>query len=151
MTAVLLMMCIGWTAPQTTAIDRLAGRWTGAGTVNGQAVRAQAEFDRVLAGRFTRLQYRFNTGDRLLFEGHAYYTCDAAKCRGSWFDSQGSLHVLTGTLTADALTSEWGDGTTPRGRTEYKLTAATTLVVTDWIRTAAGDWREFGKVEYRRE
>ena len=151
MTAVLLWVWIASAPPQPTTMDRLVGRWTGTGTVNGQNVRAQAEFDRPLAARFTRLQYRFQTGDRLLFEGHAYYACDTAKCRGNWFDSQGSLHVLNAAITPDALTSEWGDGTTPRGRTEYKLTGATTLVVTDWIRTATGEWREFGRVEYRKE
>jgi hypothetical protein len=59
--------------------------------------------------------------------------------------------VLSGVQSADALTSEWGDGTTARGRTEYRLTAPDALVVTDWIRTASGDWRQFGKVEYRRK
>jgi hypothetical protein len=146
------MISMTWLAPaQTPAVDRLVGRWSGAGTVNGQTVRAEAQFERVLQGRFTRLQYRFVAPNQTTFEGHGYYTCAGTSCRGQWFDSQGSLHVLSGTLTENALTAEWGDGTTPRGRTEYKLTSATTLTVTDWIRTTAGEWREFGRVEYRRD
>ena len=134
-------------------VSKLTGQWTGAGVVNNAQVTAKAEFASVLANRFTRLTYTFTVaGKGDIFEGHAYYSCakDSTTCRGNWFDSQGSAHVLTATQTADVLTSEWGDGTTPRGRTEYRLTSPTTLVVTDWIRTAAGEWRQFGKVEYKR-
>lgn len=138
----------------TTPIARLAGQWTGSGVVNNATVSAKAEFGPVLANRFTRLTYVFTVagvGD--VFEGHAYYTCakGADTCRGNWFDSQGSSHILTATQSGDTLTSEWGDGTTPRGRTEYRLVGAANLVVTDWVRTIAGEWRQFGRVEYRRQ
>ena len=153
LTVVTLAVAQG-TSPAGTVVARLAGQWTGSGVVNNAQVSAKAEFGPVLANRFTKLAYTFTVagvGD--VFEGHAYYACakDSGTCRGNWFDSQGSAHVLTATQTADALTSEWGDGTTPRGRTEYRLTGPSTLVVTDWVRTAAGEWRQFGKVEYRRQ
>ena len=134
-------------------LSRLTGQWTGSGVVNNAQVSARAEFGPVLANRFTRLAYTFTVaGVGEVFEGHAYYACakDAATCRGNWFDSQGAAHILSAVQTADTLTSEWGDGTTPRGRTEYRLTGPSTLVVTDWVRTPAGEWRQFGKVEYRR-
>ena len=134
-------------------MPKLVGQWTGVGVVNKAEVSAKAEFGPVLASRFTRLTYAFTVaGAGQIFEGHAYYSCakDSDSCRGNWFDSQGSAHVLTAKQTADVLTSEWGDGTTPRGRTEYRLTGPSTLVVTDWIRSAAGDWRQFGRVEYQR-
>jgi hypothetical protein len=144
------MVWLAWAAPpQAPIIDRLAGQWSGEGTVNGQRVRADAVFDVVLQGRFTRLQYRFVAGPAT-FEGHGYYTCEREKCRGQWFDSQGSQHLLSCVQEANSFTAEWSTGTTPRGRTEYKLASATTLVVTDWIRTPAGEWREFGRVEYKR-
>ena len=142
------------TPAAATAVARLAGQWTGTGVVNNAQVSAKAEFGPVLANRFMRLAYTFTVaGVGEVFEGHAYYACakDSGTCRGNWFDSQGSAHVLTATQTADTLTSEWGDGTTPRGRTEYRLTGPSTLVVTDWVRTSAGEWRQFGKVEYRRQ
>ena len=134
-------------------MPKLTGHWTGAGIVNNAQVTAKAEFGPVLANRFTRLTYTFTaTGAGQIFEGHAYYACakDSDRCSGNWFDSQGSAHVLSATQTGDVLTAEWGDGTTPRGRTEYRLTSPSALVVTDWIRTAAGEWRQFGKVEYQR-
>jgi len=141
------------TTPATPTITaRLVAMWTGKGSVNNAPVTAKAEFDVVLANRFTRLRYVFtspNIGQ--VFEGHAYYLCAAATCKGYWLDSQRSMHLLQAVETADALTAEWGDGITPRGRTEYKLTSATTLVVTDWIRTPAGEWRQFGKVDYTRD
>lgn len=142
--------------PQAVApavITRLAGVWTGAGVVNNAQVSARAEFGPVLSNRFVRLTYVFSVdGAGGVFEGHAYYACPAAStdCQGHWFDSQGATHVLTAVQTADALTSEWGDGTTPRGKTEYKITTPDTLVVTDWVRTSAGEWRQFGRVQYRK-
>lgn len=137
------------------AFDRLDGRWTGTGTVNNQIVRAELEFARVLANRFTQLRYRFVI-DALTppatFEGHAYYAaCPAAgMCSGSWFDSQGATHALYAVQSADSVTSEWRTGDTPRGKTEYRLTDDATLVVTDWVRAADGSWRQFGQVRYQR-
>ena len=153
MVSAILLVSPQGAAEPAQVLPKLAGSWTGAGVVNNAQVTARAEFGAVLANRFTRLMYTFTVaGKGDIFEGHAYYSCakDAGSCRGNWFDSQGSAHVLTATQTADALTSEWGDGTTPRGRTEYRLSSPSTLIVTDWIRTAAGEWRQFGKVEYRR-
>jgi Protein of unknown function (DUF1579) len=134
------------------ALERLEGKWTGAGTVNNQKVRAELDLARVLANRFVQLRYRFVTDGGAVFEGHAYYgACPAAgACTGHWFDSQGSAHALSATQTADTLTSEWRTGDTPRGRTEYRLTGDTALVVTDFIRAADGTWRQFGQVSYQR-
>ena len=117
LTVVTLAVAQG-TSPAGTVVARLAGQWTGSGVVNNAQVSAKAEFGPVLANRFTKLAYTFTVagvGD--VFEGHAYYACakDSGTCRGNWFDSQGSAHVLTATQTADALTSEWGDGTTAAG------------------------------------
>lgn len=139
------------TAP--TPLQRFAGQWTGAGTVNNMSVTAKAEFGAVLANRFTRLTYSFSlAGAGVIFEGHAYYACSSpAACRGNWFDSQGSTHILSATQTADALLSEWGDGSSAKGRTEYRLTSPDTLVVTDWVHLTSGEWRQFGRVEYQRQ
>ncbi len=134
------------------ALERLEGKWSGAGTVNNQKVRADLELGRVLANRFVQLRYRFVTEGGAQFEGHAYYAvCPAAgACTGQWFDSQGSAHALSAVQTADALTSEWRTGDTPRGRTEYRLTGDASLSVTDSIRLADGTWRQFGQVSYQR-
>ena len=88
----------------------------------------------------------------MTFEGHAYYAvCAAAPtCTGTWFDSQGATHGLYADQTADSVTAEWRNGDIPRGKTEYRLTDDTTLVVTDWVRTADGAWRQFGLVRYQR-
>lgn len=141
-------------ASSDLALSRMTGQWTGSGVVNGAPVQARAEFGPVLAKKFTRLSYVFSdarAGD--VFEGHAYYTCAAGStaCSGNWFDSQGSSHVLKAVHANDTLTAEWGDGVTPRGKTEYRLVSADTLVVTDWVRTATGEWRQFGKVDYKRK
>ena len=137
------------------AFERLEGRWTGTGTVNNEAVQAELEFGRVLANRFTQIRYRFAIDAKtppMTFEGHAYYAaCPAgATCTGTWFDSQGATHGLYAAQTAESVTAEWRNGDIPRGKTEYRLTSDTTLVVTDWVRATDGAWRQFGLVRYQR-
>jgi hypothetical protein len=152
--AVLIAGLVAAAAGQTKqAFERLEGRWTGSGAVNGQQVRAELDFARVLANRFTQLRYRFVVdGTAATFEGHAYYAaCPAAgECRGTWFDSQGATHTLFAVQTAESVTAEWRNGDIARGKTEYRLTDDRTLIVTDWVRAAEGAWRQFGAVRYSR-
>ncbi|HET9371094.1 MAG TPA: hypothetical protein VFO19_12630 [Vicinamibacterales bacterium] len=135
------------------ALSVMEGKWTGKGTVNAQEVAADLEVGPALGQQFSRLQYRFTpVGTRGTFEGVAYYKgCKAAtSCSGRWLDSSGAMHVLSAVQTADVLTSEWGDGATPRGKTEYRLNGEGGLVVTDWVRATDGSWRQFGLVTYAR-
>ena len=108
-------------ASPAAALSVMEGKWAGKGTVNGQEVTAELEVAPAL-GQFTRLQYRFTpaAGRGAAFEGLGYYkTCKGATtCSGRWLDSGGAMHVLSAVQSAEILTSEWGDGTTPRGKTE---------------------------------
>jgi hypothetical protein len=151
-----LVLIVGSQAGTPTALDRLAGRWQGKGSVSGRVVRAELEFRPVLERRFVRLEYNFVAEGAPLgtpgnpFSGHAYYGACVAECAGHWFDSLGTAYVLKATQNSDVLTSEWSDGTTIKGKTEYRLVGSTGLTVTDWTRTAAGEWRQFGLVTYER-
>ncbi|MGH7338024.1 MAG: hypothetical protein ACREI7_10620, partial [Myxococcota bacterium] len=81
------------------------------------------------------------------FEGLALYWAGASAGRlnGRWFDSQGATHLLDAVLEPQALIAEWGDGTTPRGRSTYRLLSANAMEVIDEIRRKDGTWREFGR------
>jgi len=69
---------------------------------------------------------------------------------GRWFDSEGSAHVLNGVLEANALVSEWGDGTIARGRSTYRLPEPNVMEVIDEIKRQDGTWREFGRYRLTR-
>ena len=144
----------GALATMEGALVKMEGKWTGKGTVNGQSISAELEVGPALGQQFTRLQYRFTpaAGSGPGFEGLGYYkTCrGATTCSGRWLDSGGAMHVLSAVQSAEILTSEWGDGTTPRGKTEYRLNGEGGLVVTDWVRATDGSWRQFGLVTYAR-
>ena len=59
-----------------------------------------------------------------VFEGHGYYrlaSASATEGTGTWIDSRGVIFPVTVTVTADALTSDWGNPSTERGRTVYRL------------------------------
>lgn len=158
----ILILLVSWLSvvPQSPlALDRLEGRWTGAGQVRGQAVRAELQFEKVLGGKFTRLSYRF--GDELpgppktfevKFEGHAYYAAcpTGLACTGQWFDTLGFVRVINATQTTDTLASEWKTAGAEAGKSEYKIAPDGGLVVTDWVRGADGSFREFGRVTYSR-
>jgi hypothetical protein len=84
---------------------------------------------------------------RCNFEGLGlYWSGDEAGClNGRWFDSEGARHVLDAALGPDALIAKWGDGTTPRGRSTYRLLQPHVMEVIDEIRGKDGTWQEFGR------
>lgn len=80
----------------------LAGRWEGAGAFQGQPASGTIVWEAVLAGKFQRLTIALSLGDRVVFEGHAYYdVAPGEPIRGSWFDSQGSSYPIGATFEGD--------------------------------------------------
>ena len=156
---ILLVSLFSVVTQSPLALDRLEGRWTGTGQVRGQAVRAELQVEKVLDGKFTRLSYRFGEdvpgppkNFAVKFEGHAYYTaCPTGQaCTGQWFDTLGFVRIISATQTADMLASEWKTAGSEAGKSEYRIAPDGGLVVTDWVRGADGNFREFGRVTYAR-
>ena len=141
------------TAP-SQPLEQWLGEWQGTGTTSGAPARLTLKWERALGGRFVRLTLLNEIGSeptRQRFEGLAMYWPGAAgRMNGRWFDSQGVMHVLVGALQSDALIAEWGDGTTPRGRSTYRLLSADAMEVIDEIRGKDGSWREFGRFRLER-
>ena len=100
-------------------LSRLAGQWTGTGTVLNQPSKIQMSWSWELGGRFMRLTFRNEMGTAPkvnVFEGHAYYrpTTDG-HYRGMWFDNAGLLRPLDAIRDGDALVSKWGAPDTEEG------------------------------------
>jgi len=136
--------------PAAGPFDPLIGEWRGSGTLQGNTVEAEMSWQSVLSGRHVRLTTRFLAGERVLFEGHAYYQPGEA-IRGVWFDSAGHVYPITAEARESALVSDWGDPAIERGRSIYTLDAPDQLTVVDAVRGEDGELREFARVTYRRE
>jgi hypothetical protein len=135
-------------------LEQWLGDWRGPGTNNAAAAQLHLNWERTLGGRFVRLTLVNDIGAQpplQRFEGLAmYWESTPNRLNGRWFDSQGSAHVLEGVLEANALVSEWGDGSSARGRSTYRLMAADIMEVVDEIKRKEGTWREFGRYRLTR-
>jgi hypothetical protein len=135
-------------------LEQWLGEWRGTGTTSGAPAQLNLKWERALGGRFVRLTLVNEIGaepTRQRFEGLAMYWPGAAgRLNGRWFDSQGATHLLDAVLEPDALIAEWGDGTTARGRSTYRLLAPDAMEVIDEIRGKDGTWREFGRFRMQR-
>jgi hypothetical protein len=136
-------------------LARLAGQWSGTGTVLNQPSTIQMSWSWELGGRFLRLTFRneMGTAPKInVFEGHAYYrpTGDG-HYRGMWFDNAGMLRPLEAKRDGDALVSKWGTPDTEEGETTYRLRPDGTMDVIDRVKGKDGTWREFGRASYARK
>ena len=135
-------------------LSRLAGQWTGTGTVLNQPSKIQMVWTWELGGRFIRLTFRNQMGTVPkvnVFEGHAYYRPVAdGQYRGMWFDNSGMFRPLDARRDGDALVSKWGTPDTEEGETTYRLREDGTMEVIDRVKGKDGTWREFGRATYSR-
>lgn len=145
------------TAPAGAAtglLVRLAGAWSGTGTILGQPSTVEMQWTPVLEGRFTRLTFTSHIGappKSQRFEGHAYYEVrpDGA-VRATWFDSSGLTRPITATADGSTLVSTWGTPETEVGETTYRLVSDIEMEVVDRVLGRTGTWREFGRSKLSR-
>lgn len=156
-----LLLALAVSATQTPlppAMAGLLGDWRGTGVVTGRASEMTMTWSRDVGDAFVHLRFRnamAQDGGRpaQVFEARGYYRAASAIAvdgKGTWVDSRGVIFPIAFTLTADTLTSDWGDASTERGRTVYRLTPSGTLEVIDFVRLPDGQYREFGRSELRR-
>lgn len=158
--AVLLTVVAALAIARTQAQDaapvlkQWLGDWRGPGTNSGAPAQLHLNWERALGGRFVRLTLVNEIGAQAplrRFEGLAmYWPATPTRLNGRWFDSEGSAHMLDGVLDANALVSEWGDGTIARGRSTYRLSQPNVMEVIDEIKRPDGTWREFGRYRLTR-
>ena len=131
-------------------LSRLAGRWTGSGTVLNQPSKISLTWTWELNAQFLRLTFS-NEMPKTTFEGHAYYRpLGGGRYRGMWFDNAGMLRPLDATRDADALVATWGTPDTEEGETTYRLLSDSEMEVVDRVKSKDGTWREFGRSRLRR-
>jgi hypothetical protein len=125
-------------------LSRLAGTWSGNGTVLGQPSKIEMTWNWELGGQFLRLTFK-NTMPKSVFEGHAYYRATSGGYRGMWFDNAGMFRPLDARRDGDALVSKWGTPDTEEGETTYRLTSDSRMEIVDRVKSKDGTWREFGR------
>lgn len=138
-------------------LTRLAGQWTGTGTVLNQPAKIEMAWTWELGGRFLKLSFRNEMGTapkQSVFEGHAYYRptssdpstpLGASQYRGMWFDNSGMFRPLDAKRDGDALVSKWGTPDTEEGETTYRLLPNGSMEVIDRVKGKDGTWRTFGQ------
>lgn len=136
-------------AAATATLERLAGAWTGSGTILGQPSTVEMQWTPVLDGRFVRLTFTSHIGPppkTQHFEGHAYYEVRPdGRVRATWFDSSGLTRPIDATVDATSLVAAWGTPDTEVGETTYRLVSDRALEVVDRVRGKDGTWRTFGQ------
>ena len=143
---VTLAIVLAQPAPRDAFLERLAGDWTGKGTVLQSPAEVQLTWAWTLDGQFIRLTFANAMGKRQ-FEGHAYYRAlGGGRYRGWWFDNSGTMRPIEAALNGDALVASWGTPETELGETTYRLTTTGSMEILDRVRGKDGQWRDFGKV-----
>lgn len=136
-------------AAATAFLERLAGEWTGSGTILGQASTVEMQWTPTLGRRFVRLTFASHIGPAPKtqhFEGHAYYEVRPdGRVRATWFDSSGLTRPIDATVDAASLVAAWGTPETELGETTYRLVSDRALEVVDRVRGKDGTWRTFGQ------
>ncbi len=137
--------------PPDPLLARLAGGWSGEGTVLNVPSKVQLNWEWTLDKQFLRLSFVNQMGLRR-FEGHAYYhALGAGRYRGAWFDSSGMIRPIEATQEGDAIVAKWGTPETEVGETTYRLMPDGSMEIIDRVQGKDGRWREFGKVLVRRQ
>ncbi len=130
----------------------LAGEWRGEGEVSGMAANVRLRFEPTLDGRGRRLSFENSMtakdGKTWRFLAEAIYLCEAdGRCRGQWQDSRGMLLPLATQSLPDRVIVDWGDATSERGRTTYRIADDGSLHMTDEVLGKDGAWKTFGQTK----
>ena len=145
----LLTLALLVQAAPDSLLGRLAGKWSGTGTVLNQPAKIEMEWSWELDGRFLKLTFRNEMGTApkvTLFEGHAYYRATSEGVyRGMWFDNSGMFRPLDAKRDGDALVAKWGTPDTEEGEMTYRLLPNGSMEVIDRVKGKDGAWRNFGQ------
>ena len=132
-------------------LARLAGQWSGEGTVLKMPARVQLTWEWALDGRFLRLTFVNEMGTSRRFEGHAYYRpAGEGRYRGTWFDNSGMIRPIEASRVDDSLVATWGTAETEIGETTYRLMPDGSMEIIDRVQSKDGTWRDFGRVVVKR-
>ncbi len=138
--------------------DELIGHWRGEGTLMGRPAAFDMEWRSALNGRFVVLQFSnaFAADESAaavpVLTATEYYrpsSTDPGTADGTWFDTRGVMFPLSVTVTSTALVTLWGDTSTERGRTTYRIVGPDRVDVVDEV-VRGEQYELFGQASYTR-
>jgi hypothetical protein len=126
------------------------GAWRGPGTALTRPAIGEAEWQRVLGGRFVRLDMSFTPvgADRPAFFGHAYYS--TADSTGHWIDSQGTYYSLVHAMVGDTLRVRFTLANGAAAESAYWRAPDGALVERTRSRRPTGEWVDFLSYRFSR-
>lgn len=153
----LLLLCLSLTLTNVEAqstssfFDNLEGSWVGKGTLFGTPATFTMNWQKVLSGKFTKLDfsnsYSNQEGKTQGMQSEAYYRLDGSTPIGHWFDTRGVSFALKYSVEDNVLTVLWGDPKTEEGKTEYSLVGPNQVRVKDYV-LRDGNFSQFGEAVY---
>lgn len=144
----MLIALLSWQPVADPFLARLAGHWSGEGTVLNQDSAIEMAWAWTLDGQFLELTFRNEMrGSRPgRFEGRAFYRAiGSGNYRAFWIDNSGAIRPIDARTEGEALIASWGTPETEVGETTYRFVSATRLEVVDRVRQRDGAWRTFGQ------
>jgi hypothetical protein len=150
--AVWLLLATGRAAGQPADLwAPFLGAWRGSGTALTRPAIGEAEWQRVLGGRFVRLDMSFTPvgAGRPAFFGHAYYsTTDST---GHWIDSQGTYYALVHARVGDTLRVRFTLTSGAAAESAYWRAHDGALIERTRSRRPTGEWVEFLSYRYTQQ
>lgn len=134
-----------------SGFEALKGTWISDCDAWGSPAKCKVVWSKGLHKNHLHIDYAIKAAadGSAIFSGAGVYRITSDGLDGYWSDSGGAVHPLRSAWSGDTLTTHWGVAGGAQGRSEYALTEAGAMVVTDWALTESG-WRQFMQVEYAR-
>lgn len=150
--AALYFTLISLTGYADSELSFLHGEWSGVGNQSGETSFVRHAWSPVLGGRMTRLDlhnlFSGKDGAPISFEGVGYYQATGDQAfKGFWVDNTGSVMPLQATLDGTTLTAIWVGEGDKLGRSIYQVSPEGVLLTQNSLKTAGGEWQEFGSAE----
>lgn len=137
-------------APETSeGPAALLGTWQTECDAWGEPAICSLDWQSGLHAKHITVDYRIEgqKSGEAIFVGTGVYKLGQPDMTGYWSDSSGAIHPLNAKFADGVLTTHWGKAGGAQGRTEYRLTDTSSLLVTDWALTKDG-WRQFMQASY---
>ncbi len=138
--------------PAETVFSALQGDWEGSGTLLGRPASFTMRWD-VIGDGFARLTFKNawvgdDGGLSPVLSAHAIYFVRDSTAIGVWLDDRPQRLTIEAALTDSSVVASW-TAASERGRTEYVVRSAGSVVVKDFV-YSNGTEQLFGEASYRR-
>jgi len=128
---------------------KLMGQWNAKGKVLNVPAEISLRAEPDLQFQYLKFIYHVdmhpNDSTIKVFERTSVYRpAEKDHYKGTWYDTDGGIAIVTPSIQNNSLTAEWGIGTTSSGKTIYRFVDDNTLEITELIKQN-GTWKEVDK------